>query len=833
MDEKGLNSGIKRFDGTEFEVWSILMEGVLESKGYWYVMNQLKSASADTTAWDKADRSARTMILLNLEHNIVKAVMTCTTASQMWNKLKTIHSQKSASSKMVLWKEFYDSKMEYGMKVSDYVTRLEFIAMKLKNIGEEVSSNNLISKIVSGLSSDYKHFMSNWLATPETERTFDNLLPRLLAEESINVDSETKNATAMKMVNAGHSQAKSKRGKKAYKNVECSYCQKKGHTREECRSLKRDEKDGATERSNERPRGRGFVDKKYAVVANSGKYTSQSWLMDSGASFHMTGQRQWITNYRQHSDKIPIRVGNNEYLHALGSGTVETISTVDSKKIVVSLTDVHYVPGISDNLLSQGAVDDKGIKVVTTGGSIQLIADGTTIITGKKGHGNLYRLNLAVPMQANIARSERTLEEWHKVLGHPDVNEIKNLAKKGCTVGFKIVSEQANSGERCGECQQGKCTHVPHPTSRRERAKEVLERVHVDLVGPIDPPSIAGSKYFMLVRDEYSAYMHVFFLASKTQVLHAMRKYLNVASIQSQRKVKIVRSDNGTEFKNTAMKLLFESEQIIQEFSVPFTAQQNGEIERANRTIIETARTMLCSSKLPISLWGEAVLTAVYLRNLVTNKRCGDKTPFELFHGKAPDYSNLIEFGKELQALDTKKGLSKFSSKTKDVYMVGYGERINVYRVYNGKTHDVELTSDVVIASHSAHDKPTSNNFGATFTIDSQSCDAPTSNAAENFNDDDDTSSGQNLPPPPSQIDLPPTPESSARQRCTLDTPALDATFIIEQENNKDVEKQPREMHDDALGADAYTDRQVAAPPRTTSLSPSSSHANEQASVVL
>lgn len=774
--DKSLGSGIKKFDGTEFEVWSTLMEAVLDSKGIYYVIDQMKpeEAGAAKDRWEKSDKSARTMILLSLEHDIVKAVMTCETASQMWNKLKTIHSHKSESCKMILYKEYYDCKMEPGMKISEYVTKVEFIAMKLKNINEKLTDENLISKIVSGLSSDYKHFMSNWLATPASDRTYDNLLPRLLAEENINSEPENKSATAMKMGASEDYKKGEKRGKRNIKNIECYHCHKKGHLKKDCRSLKREEKANNRTKSD--------VDKKYAVMANTASEAKLTWLLDSGASFHMTGQRQWIQNYSQHSEKIPIRVGNNEYVYALGSGTVEALSTVNGQKFPVTMKDVQYVPGISDNLFSQGAADDKGIKVIAKRGRIQLISDETVIITGNKGHGNLYRLNLTVPMQANVARAERSLEEWHRVLGHPDVNEIKNLEKKGCTVGFKIVSEETNSGQRCGECQHGKCHHASHPGSRRERAKDVLERVHVDLVGALDPPSLGGSKYFMLVRDEYSSYMHVFFLASKTQVLHAMTKYLDLASIQSKRKVRIIRSDNGTEFKNSGFKLLLEKEGIIQEFSAPFTAQQNGEIERANRTVIETARTLLSASRLPISLWGEAVLTAVYLRNRVTNSRCGEKTPFELFHGKAPDYAHLIEFGRELQLLDSKKGISKFSSKTREVFMVGYGDRINTYRCYDPKNNDIVISSDVVIANHVLKERLTDKpHTGVTFTIDVGRQD---DNQGPNNNVDNRRQSIQENEQVHSVIDLPDESVETARGRCTNTELSRNDTFIIERNSN-------------------------------------------------
>lgn len=350
--------------------------------------------------------------------------------------------------------------------------------------------------------------------------------------------------------------------------------------------------------------------------------------------------------------------------------------------------------------MSQGVLDHKGFKIMSSGGQVKIMKDNMVYIQGKRiTKSNMYPLDIFVTGKANLAEAERSLDELHKVLGHPDINKIKNMAKKGCASKLKIV-EHSNDKERCGNCQAGKGHHASHPSSSRERSNILLHRVHADLVGPINPPSLGGSRYFMLLRDEYSSFMHVYFFRDKTQTLSKIKKYINEATIAAQMKVQILRTDNGSEFKNRSVSMLLDSEDIIQEFSAPRTAQQNGEIERANRTVIETARTLLKSSGLPLSLWGEAILCSVYLRNRITNSRNHDKTPFEMFHGKVPTYDHLVEFGREMHLLDSNRGLSKFSSKTKEVYMVGYGNRVNTYRVWNPKTNDIVVSSDVVKASH-------------------------------------------------------------------------------------------------------------------------------------
>mgnify|MGYP000992362219 CR=1 FL=1 len=776
--DQSLTSGVKKFDGTDYEVWSTLVEAVLVAKGLDSTITE--EGDAGDAKWLQKDKSARALILLALEPEMVKLVLSCSTAKQVWERLKTVHSQKSESCKMLLQKEFYDVKMEPGTKMSEYVAKIEFIARRLRDIGVTLDDDTVISKIVSGLAQDYKHFMSNWMSTPKEERTYVNLLPRLLAEETIHSAAEPTSSSAMKMEASDRKNMPGKhRGQKKKKSIECYHCHKKGHMKRDCKQLKREEGDKESDSEKRKTRDKdpqALSGEKYAVVASAGKGDETSWLIDSGASFHMTGHSGWFRTYKPQTHKIPIRVGNNEYLYAIGSGTVEVVSTVGKEKITILLKDCFYVPGISDNLFSQGAADSKGIKSVSNGGKMHLIHGNKTIMVGERGSDNLYRLKLETPARAFVARSERTLEEWHRVLGHPDINQVKNLARNCDTIGFKIV-ETAKDPRQCSECTSGKMCHVPHPESGRVRSTSVLHRVHVDLVGAITPPSLGGSQYFMLIRDEYSSYMHVYFMAAKSQVLHAIKKYINEASVQTQNKVQIIRSDNGSEFKNTSIKLLCESEGIIQEFSAPFTAQQNGQIERANRTIIETARSMLASSRLPLSLWGEAVLTAVYLRNRMPNRVTGSKSPFEIYHGRPAVYSHLIEFGKEVQVLDNSKAASKFSTKTIEGFMVGYADRINTYRIFNHQKNSIMITSDIVEAPHTkSFTRVEHHGVGLTFTIGNELDTTRLSDGSDDELEEDRSiypdipvrsSSLQPDRVPPS-IDLEPTSEEAARKRCTL-----------------------------------------------------------------
>ncbi|GJZ82444.1 ribonuclease H-like domain-containing protein [Tanacetum coccineum] len=138
-------------------------------------------------------------------------------------------------------------------------------------------------------------------------------------------------------------------------------------------------------------------------------------------------------------------------------------------------------------------------------------------------------------------------------------------------------------------------------------------------------------------------------------------------------KVKVIRSDNETEFKNSVMNQFCEMKGIKREFSVARTPQQNGVAKRRNKTLIEAARTMLVDSKLPTTFWAEAVNTACYVLNRVLVIKPHNKTPYELIRGRTPMIDFMKPFGCPITILNTRDHLGKFNGKADEGFFVGYG----------------------------------------------------------------------------------------------------------------------------------------------------------------
>ncbi|GKA03913.1 putative ribonuclease H-like domain-containing protein [Tanacetum coccineum] len=182
----------------------------------------------------------------------------------------------------------------------------------------------------------------------------------------------------------------------------------------------------------------------------------------------------------------------------------------------------------------------------------------------------------------------------------------------------------------------------------------------------------------------------VFFLATKDETSGILKSFITRIENLVDHKVKVIRCDNGTEFKNREMNKFCEMKGILRQFSVARTPQQNRVAERRNRTLIEAARTMLADSKLSTTFWAEVVNTACYVQNRVLVVKPHNKTPYELFNGRTPTLSFLRPFGCPVTILNTIDHLGKFDGKADEGFFVGYSMNSKAFRVFNSKTRIVE-----------------------------------------------------------------------------------------------------------------------------------------------
>jgi transposase InsO family protein len=248
----------------------------------------------------------------------------------------------------------------------------------------------------------------------------------------------------------------------------------------------------------------------------------------------------------------------------------------------------------------------------------------------------------------------------------------------------------------CSACQIGKQVGVHHPHKNIMTTDRPLELLHMDLFDPIAYISIGGSKYCLVIVDDYSRFTWVFFLLEKSQTQETLKGFLRRAQNVFGLRIKKIRSNNGTKFKNSQIESFLVEEGIKHEFSSPYTPQQNGVVERKNRTLLDIARTMLDEYKTPDQFWAEAINTACYSINRLYLHRILKKTSYELLTGKKPNVSYFRVFGSKCFILVKRGRKSKFAPKAVEGFLLGYDSNTRAYRVFNKSTGLVKVSCDIV-----------------------------------------------------------------------------------------------------------------------------------------
>nr|GEW25888.1 putative ribonuclease H-like domain-containing protein [Tanacetum cinerariifolium] len=278
--------------------------------------------------------------------------------------------------------------------------------------------------------------------------------------------------------------------------------------------------------------------------------------------------------------------------------------------------------------------------------------------------------------------------KWHRRLGHVDFKNLNKLVKGNLVRG--LPSKIFENDNTCVACQKGRQHKASCKAKTVSSVNQPLQILHMDLFGPTYVRSINHKTYFLVITDDSSRFSWVYFLKSKDETTPILKDFIRQAENQFNHKVRTIRSDNGTEFKNKELIELCGLKGIKREYSNAKTSQQNRVAERKNMTLIEAAKTMLADSFLPTTFWAEAVNTACYDLNRVLVTKPQNKTPYELLTGKQPIVSYLRPFGCHVTILNTIDQLGKFDGKSDLGFLVGYSLNSKAFRVYNLETKRVE-----------------------------------------------------------------------------------------------------------------------------------------------
>jgi transposase InsO family protein len=405
----------------------------------------------------------------------------------------------------------------------------------------------------------------------------------------------------------------------------------------------------------------------------------------------MTGEKRMFSSYEKNDDPqraITLGDGNQGLVKGLG-------------KIVISpdhsISNVFLVDSLDYNLLLVSQLCKMGYNCLFTeiGVTIFRRSDDSIAFKGVLD-GQLY----FVDFNDNNAEVDTCLIAktnmgwlWHRRLAHVGMKNLHKLLK-GEHIGLTNVHFEKD--RICSACQAGKQVGAHHPHKNVMTIDRPLELLHMDLFGLIAYRSIDESKYCLVIVNDYSCFTWVFILQGKSQTQETLKKFLRQAQNEFGLRIKKIRSDNGTEFKNSQIEGFLEEDGIKQEFSSPYTPQQNDVMERKNKFLLDMARTMLDEYKTPDRFWAEVINIACYSINRLYLHQILKKTSYELLTGKKPNVSYFRIFGIKCFILIKRGRNSKFAPKAVEGFLLGYDSNTRAYIVFNKSTRLVEVSCDIV-----------------------------------------------------------------------------------------------------------------------------------------
>nr|GFA09989.1 retrovirus-related Pol polyprotein from transposon TNT 1-94 [Tanacetum cinerariifolium] len=382
----------------------------------------------------------------------------------------------------------------------------------------------------------------------------------------------------------------------------------------------------------------------------------------------MTGDRSQLINFVQ-KFLGTVKFGNDHVAKIMGYGDYQIGN--------VTISRVYYVEGLGHNLFSVGQFCDSDLEVAFRQHTCFIRnLEGVDLLTGSWGN-NLHTLSLQDMMASSpICLLSKASKTKHGL--------VRGLLK------LKFEKDHL-----CLACDMGKSTKKSHKPKSEDTNQEKLYLLYMDLCGPMRVESVNGKKYILVIVDDYSRFTWVKFLRSKDETPMFIIKFLKMIQVRLNVPVRRIRTDNGTEFVNQTLRDYYEEVGISHETSVARSPQQNGVVERRNRTLIEAARTMLIYAQAPLFLWAEDVATVCFTQNRSIIRLRHGKTPYELMHGKQPDLSYFHVFGALCYPTNDGENVGKLQPKADIGIFIGYAPTKKAFRIYNRRARRIVETIHV------------------------------------------------------------------------------------------------------------------------------------------
>ena len=479
---------IEKFNGQNFELWKLKMEDLLVDKEQWAAVDPgTKPTSVSTEDWEKLDRKARSTIRLCLSDSVLLNVSGEDSAKKLWEKLGNLYQSKSLVNKLFLRKKLYHLRMEDGDSVTDHLNVFNTLVSQLVSVDIKMEEEDKCITLLCSLPDSWDNLVVAIGSSTKSALKFEDIVSSLLSEEMRRKSMESQNADVLSVRSGRPKERRRYTGGRSKSRgrskspgdplkTGCWKCGKPGHFKRNCRAKSVERGKGPEDTSSTEKKPSSEEGGDVYLASTSTQPERDFWLIDSGASFHMTPHREWFSEYEKYNGNVFL--GDDSPKKIMGRGRVKLLLN-DGR--IRTLPGVLHIPGLARNLISVSKMADAGVKTVFEKDRCKMIREAMVLMRGVQ-YGTLYKLlgktvigdcnNIAVPESSNVENNVPEVSGgeamlWHQRLGHIGEKGLQSLQGKSMVEG---MSKCNSDFDFCEHCLYGKHNRVKFP-SGATRAK--------------------------------------------------------------------------------------------------------------------------------------------------------------------------------------------------------------------------------------------------------------------------------------------------------------------------------------------------------------------------
>lgn len=719
---------VEKFDGSNYRDWKFAMSVMLKGRGLWKYVNGTATYPVDDVKkcelHDRESDLAYSLIIQTIDKGQYIHVRHTESAKDAWDALGEQYNKVSLYQQTVMRQKYHSVRYQSGSNMLEHINCMKTLRDQLNEMGDTITDKQLACDLLASLPLDkYEALITSLDVQGEENLQFDRLKYLLLQfsdreafNDSTRKDSEAnfaKSSDCYRRVpgkrrnglcyNCGSPhhfkrdcpQSKDKacsRGGRNSSQSKQNYHQQSGHRNSNWHRQRHST--GHTARMTSVTSSTAFIAKKYCKNFECKSSDDNVWIIDSGASDHMTSKKSDLSSYERFDCPHKVILGDNSETYAEGKGKLHCYFGLgdDKDKVsnyAVTLHNVLFVPKLGQSLLSVRKIDEHGGHVVFYKGRV-------SIRHKRRLHGlgyscnSLFHIHVIPRHDLNTVLDRDSKKIWHERFGHIGMKRLESMLSGDKVSGISSFPNKF----LCEGCIKGKLHKTPFRNSEFV-ASDLLELVHSD-VCDMTEHSVGGNRYYITFTDDKSRFVHTMFMKHKSEAFHKFKEYVNLVENVTGKRIKILRSDNGGEYDSHKFVDFCKSRGIYIQRSIPRTPEQNGVAERLNRTLCESARTMLKSANLPNSLWGEAIATATHIHNRSQTSAAGNITPYEHWYGRKPNVSYFRVFGCLAYVHIPKELRRKLEGKASKVVFVGYPSGTKGWKFFDPISKRMFVSRDAV-----------------------------------------------------------------------------------------------------------------------------------------